>query len=224
MNVTTTTHNGSAAKKDNNFRTSFEEKLYSQQASKEPTLTSYSKERMVQRNITTGGVLDERSLNNSFNVAAESLAARQSAHFKPLERKQSSSSKRQWRGRNGEYTLQDLEKLTNSMKKGEGKARSTSVRKLFKRTDLGLGSSRELSGARPRTQSNDGLVKKRPSSSNSRRPTSLLSGRPISVTPTAALLNQKKPLSPGSGKRSKASASKNNESVVSGKNKKLRNM
>ena len=230
MNVTTTTHNGSATKKQpDNFRTSFEEKLYSQQVSKEPTLTSYSKERMVQRNITTGGGIDERSLNNSFNVNgsyAESFAARQSAHFKQasLERRQSSNSKRQWRGRNGEYTLHDLEKLTNSMKK-EGKARSTSVRKLFKRTDLGLGSSREvkLPGTRPRTQSNDGLVKKRPSSSNSRRPTSLLSGRPMSVTPTAALLNKKKPLSPGSEKRSKVSASKNNESIVSGK-KKLKNM
>lgn len=111
------------------------------------------------------------------------------------------------------------------MKKGEGKARSSSVRKLFKRTDLGLGSSREvkLPGNRPRTQSNDGLLKKRFSSSNSRRPTSLLSGRPIAATPTAALLNQKKPLSPASEKRSRVSGSKNNESIVSGK-KKLKNM
>lgn len=89
MNVTTTTHNGSGGKggaDPPNFRTSFEEKLFGQQKStsgndepsknqlindifKVQNQTSYSKERMVQRNIKAGGVLDERtlSLNNSFN-------------------------------------------------------------------------------------------------------------------------------------------------------------
>ncbi|TNV83667.1 hypothetical protein FGO68_gene9216 [Halteria grandinella] len=221
-NLTTTTHGGSFIQPaSNNFRTSFEDKLFNQN-----TLNMNVPPPEIFRPSFNKNDDRTMSLNNSFNesykptnlqVAATTFLNKPTfGSFTPshnvfeagnftaqlpqgiASRSNHMQSTHSRSARGGsvakEYTLQDLEKITSSIKKIQApdmkkQARSSSVKRLFNggKSSGTLNTGRNVAGRDLTGQSKQSSFKKRTrsneprlrSNSHSSRPTSVLSGRPL---------------------------------------------